>query len=257
MLILLPPSEGKTAPADGPKLNLPQVAPGGEELLEARGEILTRLQEVSAREDALDVLGVGQRIQGEVEANTRLETAACAPAREIYTGVLYDAGDLAHAPSSEDVAVLVQSALFGVVDLESLIPAYRLSMSVKLPGVGALASWWRPQLEELLNGLAAQHQVVVDARSGEYRKAWPGVKADADLITVSAVRDRAGKRSVVSHEAKRYRGILTGALMRRGGQVENSVDFVIDTARSLIGEDVTGVEVRETKHALDLVIVTP
>lgn len=256
MLILLPPSEGKTAPPTGPQLDLEKLQPGASQLLPARREVLRVLKTVSAGEDALDILGVGQRIQAEVEANTRLDTASCAPAREVYSGVLYEAAHLTEMPTDPKVEVIVQSALFGAVDLSSPIPAYRLSMGVKLPELGALASWWRPHLEPVMNELAERHQVVVDARSGEYRKAWPGKHAHADFITVSAVRERNGKRTVVSHEAKRYRGILTGALLRSANSAENSLDFVLSTARTLIGDEVTAVEVREVASHLDLAIVT-
>ncbi|MDO5722197.1 MAG: peroxide stress protein YaaA [Actinomycetaceae bacterium] len=262
MLILLPPSEGKTRPQTGPILNLNHIEPGSTQLAHARQEVLHHLQNVSSHENALNVLGVGKRIAPEIAANTQLTDAPCAPAREIYSGVLYEAGNLAqeHANLTETgrarVQTLVQSALFGVVDLASPIPAYRLSIGVKLPPLGALATWWRPHLDPVMSELADHHQIVVDARSGQYRQAWPTTNTKADVITVSAVRIKNGKRSVVSHAAKRYRGILAGALLNRAEQTENTFDYVLQTARTLIGDEVSGIEVEETNGALDLVIVT-
>lgn len=270
MLLLLPPSEGKTAPDPNPATNvtldLSTLDPGAEPLNAARAEVLERLRQVSAREDALELLGVGRSLAAEVAANRELTSAPCAPAYHVYSGVLYEAGNLAErgsklhsATSHSKLGVLVQSALFGVVDLAAMIPAYRLSMGVKLPEIGGLAAWWRPRLQPVMDELAGGG-IVVDARSGEYRKAWTGKTSDAEIVAVSVVRERDGKRRVVSHEAKRYRGLLAGALIDRAEQVEETLDFVIETARSLThsnaGAQIHAVDVRETKTGLDLQLVT-
>ncbi|MDO5034216.1 MAG: peroxide stress protein YaaA [Actinomycetaceae bacterium] len=259
MLVLLPPSEGKTRPADGPALDLAQIHPFSGALERARREVLENLIQTSAREDALEVLKVGKSIAGEVHANTQLIGAPTAPAWQVYSGVLFEAGNfLERGPlysASDSFEVLVQSALFGAVDLASPIPAYRLSMDTKLPEIGALGTWWRKQLADLMNE-RAHHRLVVDMRSGAYQKAWPGTGLEVDLIRVNAVRDRGGKRSVVSHSAKRYRGILAGALIEHRDELDGSIDSVLEVARGIEAEDFTGVEVREARDYLELVIVT-
>lgn len=260
MLVLLPPSEGKTLPPKGSALNLSKLAPFPDELIESRSTVIEELISVSARPNALDILGVGQRIRPEVEANTLLWEAATAPAYEIYSGVLYEAGRIrelgAQYEPRENFQVLVQSALFGLVDLKSDIPRYRLSMDTKLPHLGSLASFWKSSLGSLMDSLA-HHQIVVDCRSGAYIKAWPGIEGEHDLIRVNAVRDRDSKRTVVSHSAKRYRGMLAGALMKRAQSASESLDYVLEIARSLAEEDdFSGVEIREKCNYLELVLVT-
>lgn len=260
MLVLLPPSEGKTPPLKGSALDLSRLDPFPEELQESRSAVIDELISVSTHPNALDILGVGQRILPEVEANTLLWESPTAPAYEIYSGVLYEAGQIKelgkeYAPR-ESFQVLVQSALFGLVDLTSNIPRYRLSMDTKLPHLGGLATFWKSAIVTLMNSLA-HHQIVIDCRSGAYIKAWPGLEGEHDLIRVSAVRDRNGKRSVVSHSAKRYRGMLAGALMKNAGSASESLDFVLETARSLAEEDdFSGVEIRENRNYHELVLVT-
>ena len=93
MLILLPPSESKTAPASGDPLNLASLDLPA--LTGARSELADALAEVSGGEDALQVLGVGPSLAADVARNRQLRTAPAAPALEVYTGVLYDALDAA------------------------------------------------------------------------------------------------------------------------------------------------------------------
>ncbi len=138
MRILLPPSEGKTLPASGPALDLSVLAHSA--LTEARAAVVDELIEVSQRADALEILKAGERIRPEVEAQCNLWNLPCAPAREVYTGVLYEAAQLR---KGDDVTIF--SVLFGATGGEDLIPAYRLSMNVKLPRADALKTYWRRQ----------------------------------------------------------------------------------------------------------------
>lgn len=210
MHILLPPSEGKSAPAVGPHLDLSAMT--WPDLTQARHQAIEELITVSPSREALSVLRVGKRIAGEVEAQRDLWNAPCAPAREVYTGVLFEAAKL-HA--GDDVVIF--SGLFGATTAEDLIPSYRLSINVSLPITGALKSFWRHRLEraDFLND-----DVVVDMRSGAYQVWDPrGIWWD------TKVTDSHGK--VVTHMAKRYRGLLTRALL------DAKTDEVADVARTL------------------------
>lgn len=173
MLILLPPSESKTGrprgkPLEVGSLSFPALAP-------AREQVLSALAEVSAREDAHEVLGVSPNLVEEVARNTALATAPAPPASHVYSGVLYDALDLASlSPGAKRRAnrwLVVVSALFGAVRPKDRIPPYRLSMAVNLPGVGPLARHWREPLDAELTA-AAGRGLVVDCRSSTYAAAW-------------------------------------------------------------------------------------
>src|SRR5215217_1551644 len=94
VLILLPPSEGKTAPETGAPLDLDSLYLP--ELGKARKRVLTALVKVSAGREkrALATLGLGPKQLPELERNRALLTAPAQEARKVYTGVLYEALDL-------------------------------------------------------------------------------------------------------------------------------------------------------------------
>ena len=89
MLILLPPSEGKTTPSSGAPMELSSLF-----LPTLTGERITvmgTLAAVSTAPDAAEVLGVGRAKLSDIEANLVLDTAPAGPAHQVFTGVLYDA----------------------------------------------------------------------------------------------------------------------------------------------------------------------
>ena len=107
------------------------------------------------------------------------------------------------------------SALWGAVRPTDRIPSYRLSMGANLPGIGSLAAFWRPLLDEPLTG-AAGRGLVVDLRSSTYQAAWtPSGPVAARTVAVRVLREVEGRRSVVSHMAKLTRGQV-GRLLLEG-----------------------------------------
>ncbi|NEE58016.1 peroxide stress protein YaaA, partial [Streptomyces sp. SID8455] len=93
-----------------------------------------------------------------------LRTAGTRPAGELYTGVLYDALDLASldadARRRAAKSLLVFSGLWGAVRTGDRIPPYRCSMGVKLPGLGALGSYWRKPMEAVMPEAAGDGLVL-------------------------------------------------------------------------------------------------
>ncbi|VEI12551.1 YaaA family protein [Trueperella bialowiezensis] len=239
MLILLPPSAGKTSPPDGPALDLDTLAAPEHNPL--REQIIGELQQVSASPQALKVLGVGPSIEPEVRAQIDFYELPCAPAHEIYTGVLFDAAQFGKLSASElaraDDVVRIFSAVFGYTRPSDLIPNYRLSMNTALPNLGKVGTAWKKELR----GTGAQHNgLVVDCRSAEYQVWFP--PSDADYVVVGAARIKNEKRSVVSHMAKHYRGLLAGALVREPNPPADAGELA-EFAHSLIDSgEITGVE---------------
>lgn len=236
MLVLLPPSEGKTAPPEGgPALDLTTLS--SPVLNPWRERVLDALARVSGRPDALEALGVGAGLAEEVTRNTRLRTAPTAPARSVYTGVLYAAAGLDRLTATQRgraaLSVRIVSGLWGVVTPEDRIPAYRLSMGTTLDGVGPLASGWRTRLGATLDA-EADGGVVVDCRSAAYAAAWrpaPSVR----WVAVRVLREHAGRRTVVSHHAKHTRGVLTRHLLTRRGHPPRDADQLAAAAAELVG----------------------
>lgn len=173
MLILLPPSETKTErtrgrPADPARLSFPELAP-------QREAVARELASVSAGGDAPTRLGVSANLTADIERNTRLASSPAVAAADLYTGVLYDALDLASldAPARRRANrwLVVVSALYGALRPGDKVAPYRLSMGVNLGSLGPLASVWREPLAEVLPQ-AAGRGVVVDCRSSTYAAAW-------------------------------------------------------------------------------------
>jgi cytoplasmic iron level regulating protein YaaA (DUF328/UPF0246 family) len=237
VLILLPPSEGKTAPPRGPVLDLDTLSSPA--LTGTRARVLDALVAASGAPDAVATLGVGAGIADEVARNVHLRAAPTAPARRVYTGVLYAAAGLdtltptGRRRAAEQVRVV--SGLWGLVGPEDPIPAYRLSMGVDLPGVGPLAAAWREPLAAELDPRALSGDLVVDCRSATYLAAWRPPRAAHEQWVQ-------GRRSVVSHHAKHTRGVLTRHLLSRRGAAPGSARALARVAQELVGTDLLDVE---------------
>ncbi len=195
MLILLPPSEGKTPAANGPSINWESLS--FPELNPHRAKVLEALGTVSAHEDALALLGVGASLRDDVERNTRLHAEPAAPAHQVYSGVLYDAlGYNTMTPTQRRKAnesILVVSALWGAIGFGDHVPAYRLSMGTALPDVGRLASYWKPQLNAALAS-RAEGELLVDCRSSTYAAAWAPPRRRRQSMSTSSTRRTASAR---------------------------------------------------------------
>jgi cytoplasmic iron level regulating protein YaaA (DUF328/UPF0246 family) len=214
MLILLPPSEGKAAPARrGKPVDLDGLS--SPELTAARRKVLEALIETSTGEDAASVLGLSAGQLGELDLNRRLTEIPARPAGSVYTGVLYDALDLAGlSPAGKRrarTAIRVQSALWGPITVADRIPPYRLSIGTSLPGIGGLAGYWRQQLAGVFDSRAGA-ELIIDCRSSSYAAAWRPERTEK-LIKVGAVTEVRGKRQVVSHFAKHTRGLVARLLL--------------------------------------------
>jgi cytoplasmic iron level regulating protein YaaA (DUF328/UPF0246 family) len=241
VLILLPPSEGKTAPPTGDPVDpaalwLPRLAP-------ARRRVLGRLVAMCRRSSPRGVassaatLGLSAAQHAEVARNAELATAPAAPAADVYTGVLYEALDAAGlAPGARDwldARAVVFSGLWGVVRLGDRIPAYRCAVGVTLPVVGGLTAYWKRALDPALTPAAADGPVL-DLRSGAYAAMWSPPAGRTAQVRVLHERTVSGvpRRSVVSHFNKATKGRLVRSLATGGGTPE-SVDELLTALRDL------------------------
>ncbi|MGW6954719.1 peroxide stress protein YaaA [Streptomyces chartreusis] len=228
MLVLLPPSEGKASSGRGVPLRLESLSLPG--LGEAREAVLRELVELCAGDEdkARDVLGLSEGLRGEVAKNAGLPTAGARPAGEIYTGVLYDALDLASldaaAKKRATRSLLVFSGLWGAVRVNDRIPSYRCSMGVKLPGLGALGAHWRAPMADVLPE-AAGDGLVLDLRSSAYAAAWKP-KGEVAGRTASVRVLHAPTRKVVSHFNKATKGRIVRSLLTAGAVPQGPAELV-------------------------------
>ena len=217
MLILLPPSEGKDSPESGSSLALTTLS--FPELTSTRLDVadaLVRLCTGPATK-AHSVLGISARQLQELERNRSLFTAPTAPAGEIYTGVLYDALDLASLDArarrraASDLAIA--SALFGLLRVTDRIPAYRLSADTTLPGPGRLSGAWREPIADAIRA-GAGRGLVLDLRSSAYVGLGPvPVDLAARTVVARVFQQKGAKRTIVSHHNKATKGRLVRSLL--------------------------------------------
>lgn len=217
MLILLPPSEGKTAarrgkPLDLAGLDFPALTEPRERVLAALVELCEGDPQVAAK-----TLGIGTTQLELVELNRRLRTAPTQRADQVYTGVLYDALDVATlttaAKRRATARLAVTSSVFGLVRPGDRIPAYRLSGDTALPGLGPVAATWREHLGPVVTETVGGG-LLVDLRSGTYVSFWR--PAGVRTATVRVLHEHGGQRKVVSHFNKATKGRIVRALLEAG-----------------------------------------
>jgi len=216
--ILIPPSEGKASGGGGPPWQ-----PGTGVLGELDG----------ARAEVLSALGpdVGRR--------------PTLPAIERYTGVLYRELDWSSLPAPARrrgrATVLTFSGLWGAVGPADPVPDYRLKMSASIPGLGRMATWWRPRLTDAL-ATHLRGRIVWDLLPIEHSAAWvPSAVAAPRRCTVRFV-DRRG--ATVAHWNKLLKGALVWHLLvepvedpRALAGWEHPLGYQLDVGASDFGSD--------------------
>jgi uncharacterized protein len=224
LIVLLPPSEGKTAPSEGAPVDVsslpfPRLGKTRERLL----DVLSRL----TFPRALKYLDIGPGLEEEARRNLTLRDAPAAPACEVYTGVLYEHLGLGSLPGEN---VLIASALWGFVRPHDRIPAYRLSMGATLPRIASLPALWRDPLRRAL----PDDGLIVDLRSGSYVAAFKPKRAT--VVGVRAFVD--GK--TISHMVKATRGDVARILLSSGQTPETPEDVATLARQAGLSVELSG-----------------
>ena len=176
MLILLPPSEKKKAAASKKKFDLSSLVFAAE-LSDIRGQ-----------------------------ATNKYDSPQTSPAIEIYDGVLFQGLNWKTLSASEqkqaNSKVLIVSALFGLVKPLDQIFSYKEKIDNKL---------WR----EAVAQVAAKYsnELIIDCRSSTYKGVW--TINPQNTIEVRVFKVNGAERSVITHMSKKYRGELTGHLLKQ------------------------------------------
>jgi cytoplasmic iron level regulating protein YaaA (DUF328/UPF0246 family) len=238
VLILLPPSETKVGggagrPLDFAALSFATLNPTRERL--ATALVSACVDEAGAR----SALGLSAGQMEEITRNRSLFEAATRPALERYTGVLYEALDIASMTRAQrakaNARLAVGSALFGVVRAGDPIPAYRLSAGSKLPGLRTLAAEWKPVLSDALG--AADSGLVVDLRSGGYAALG---RVDGAVTATVVTEQPDGSRTVVSHFNKHHKGLLARALVISRAEPKDARSVVAVASKAGLRAELSG-----------------
>jgi len=207
-VVLLPPSEGK---ASG---GVAKYRKGtfDRSLSAAREQVLTALQPLlrGPATQAAVALGVTGALLEQAHSdmgNIGSPFALHLPAYQRYTGVVWE-----HlAPESLDKEtrqrLLIPSGLYGLTTANDDLVNYRLKMSVSLPGLGTLATWWRDAVTAAVIAAAASGPVV-DLLPKEHAAAldFEEIARHGELRRVRFVTRHGG--SPVGHHAKAVKGIF-------------------------------------------------
>jgi uncharacterized protein len=229
LTILLPPSESKASGGTDNRswldiARIPELN-AFSELDETRHILFEDLhraleQPVPALEKLFRVRG--HALEAALEANWRLPGGPVLAAVRRYTGVMYDYLDYVNmAPTTRQAfegSAILFSAAWGLLRPTDLIPDYKLKMDAKLPRLGRVSAFWKPQISSTLNRLLQGH-VVWDLLPGAHRQAWDG---RADMSALWRVRfvqsvEKNGQTTVrtVSHWSKALKGSLVRFLCER------------------------------------------
>jgi hypothetical protein len=196
-LILLPPSEGKWAPARGKPIDLASLS----------FPSLTALREGLLDDD--------------------LRQAPTTTAGRLYTGALYAALDIGTLPRGAARNIVIVSAQFGALRPADRVPAYKREMD---------AGYWRAAMSTALDEAAAG-RLVVDCRSATYVAAWrPSRESRVTRVQLAVVEEVAGVRRVVSHMAKKTRGEVARHLLVGGARPRTAAELADAVAGRFVCE---------------------
>ena len=225
-VILLPPSEGKADGGHGPAIDLDALS--FTELNGQREVICAALVTAMRRNEAerSKLLGVkGKALASSTAANRKVLSAPTMPAIERYTGVLYDALDVASLSSRDrkrmNTQVLIFSGLWGVVRPNDPIPDYKLKMGATLPRLGKVSTWWRDPLSAAIAPMVGA-AVVWNLLPNEHDNAWEpnakhvdAVKSPSAILSVKFLDEGPVKKGVRTFTTvNHWNKLLKGALVR-------------------------------------------
>ena len=223
--ILLPPSEGKAAGGE-PGRAWPQIAADPEcnsfnKLDPARRKLIAELGRALKRPEA--DLGKLFHVKDEnlaqaIASNRAILGGELLPAIQRYSGVMFDFLDYPSMPPDDrrtfDTHALLFSGVWGLLRPTDLIPDYKLKMDASLPGLGKVSTFWKPQINRVLNPLLADH-VVWDMLPGAHRAAWDGkaklaARWQVKFVEEVPVKGKPGQTRLrtVSHWSKALKGAL-------------------------------------------------
>jgi uncharacterized protein len=218
VLVLLPPSEGKASGGTGPAVDLATLSwPSLTDTRRLVGDALATL----CRDDppaARRALGLSEALDPDRAADAELWTSPTRPAGQRYTGVLYDTLGYPALPAAArrraDASLVTLSGLWGAVRPTDLVPAYRIGIGTRLPGLPGLPALWHRSMAAALDADVLA-QGAIDLRSSGYDRMWRPAGDVAATVTRVVVLGPTGARAATSYISKVVKGALAAGMVRR------------------------------------------
>jgi cytoplasmic iron level regulating protein YaaA (DUF328/UPF0246 family) len=134
------------------------------------------------------------------------DSSKTSPAIEIYDGVLFQGLNWRELTTVEqkraNSKVLIVSALFGLVRPLDKIFSYKEKIDNKL---------WREAVAQV--SAKYSNELIIDCRSSTYKGVW--TINPQNTVEVRVFKVNGTERIVITHMSKRYRGELTGHLLKQ------------------------------------------
>lgn len=228
-VLLIPPSESKAAPpgngmafANARKTKrtnyFRELEPHRETLYGALESVLAR---TGGWEDIFEVRG--QALEEALRLNRSFRDSTTLPARELYTGIMYQAIDLKKLKKAErdlfDRQALIMSAMFGLLRPSDRIPPYKLKMGANLGNVvGKVSNYWRRPVSEILRR-ELKGKVVWNFLPDQYRRVWDQsgeiVACHQVKFVKRVIRSGVAEWKTISHHSKSLKGALIRHLLAK------------------------------------------
>ncbi len=227
-VVLLPPSEGKAPGGTGPPwADVPTAFPGlAPDRCRVRDAARAALAAGEGAASAL--LGVrGPHLARALADWEALDGAPTMAAASRYTGVVWRALDptglspAAHRRLRAWVAV--PSGLWGLAAAADPLPAYRLPMGARLPGIGGLAAFWRSRITPLVAARAGDGWVIDLLPAAHAAAIDPAALGPARLLRIELSEGGPGGRRAMGHGGKALKGAVARALLEQGARDPASV----------------------------------
>ena len=155
----------------------------------------------------------------EASGASNLRIAPAVAAVDLYGGLLLDAAldglDAAGRRRAQEWIVLV-SAAWGALRLDDRVPADRIDMCDRPPGLGHLVQYWQEPFGGVLPRTMGD-RLMVDCRSDEYVLTWrPSGEQSERWVYLKPVRDATFERGSQGSMARRMRGVVLQRILADG-----------------------------------------
>ncbi|MBU45995.1 MAG: hypothetical protein CMD28_01060 [Flavobacteriales bacterium] len=192
MLILIPPSEGKSSK------NTTEIK-FNETNFVFSGQVKEIIQILKSKNEEIEkIYGTSiEKSKGLQEKNLNVFSNPCSKAIERYTGVVYNQLDLNNYSEESkkyfNSNIRIFSGLFGMVKPNTLIPDYKLKMNVL-----GLTKFWSPFLSKEL----AKEELIIDLLPEIHRKAYE----HKNIKKISFYTKKSDKLVSAGHHGKVVKG---------------------------------------------------